>query len=167
MECERMLEIIVEADPTALEDGLSGNGEHAGHLKACPGCADAARAVLALNASLVEELAAEKPSTPLDLALRAAAAEAERRRTAGRRRVWRGLLPLAAAASVAGLLAIRSVGISPDGLPEEAYERPMIMASATGPESDVTAPEGTNVAVFRTPNPDIVVYWFYRGGEGR
>jgi hypothetical protein len=43
----------------------------------------------------------------------------------------------------------------------------MIMASATGPETDVTAPEGTNVAVFRTPNPDIVVYWFYRGGEGR
>ena len=162
-----MLEIIVEADPATLEDGLSGSGEHAGHLKACPGCADAARAVLALNASLVEELAAEKPSVPLDRALLAAGAEAERRRTVSRRRVWRGLVPLAAAASVAGLLAIRSVGISPVDLPGEAYQPIEMTARATGPEADVTALEGTNVAMFRTPNPDIVVYWFYRGGEGR
>jgi anti-sigma factor RsiW len=162
-----MLEIIAEADPTTLESGLSGNGEHAGHLAECQACADAVSAVLALHASLAEQLAAEKPSTPLDRALREAGAEAERRRTAGRRRLWRGFVPLAAAASVAGLLAIRSVGISPDGLPGEAYERPMIMASATGPEADVTAPEGTNVAVFRTPNPDIVVYWFYERGEGK
>jgi anti-sigma factor RsiW len=162
-----MLEIIVEADPETLEDGLSGNGEHAGHLKSCPGCADAARAVLALNASLVEGLAAEKPSTPLDRALRAAAAEAERRGTADRRRLWRGLVPLAAAASVAGLLAIRSVGISPDGLPGEAYQPIEMTARATATEVGISAPEGTNVAMFRTPNPDIVVYWFYERGEGR
>ena len=167
MDCERMLEIIAETDPATLEDGLSGSGEHAGHFKACPGCADAARAVLALHASLVEGLAAEKPSAPLDRALRAAAAEAERRRTAGNRRVWRGLVPLAAAASVVGLLAIRSFGISPVDLPGEAYRPIEMTARATGAEVDVSAPEGTNVAMFRTPNPDIVVYWFYRGGEGR
>ena len=162
-----MLEIIAEADPVTLEDGLSGSGEHAGHFKACPACGDAARAVLALNASLVEGLAAEKPSAPLDRALRAAAAEAERRRTVSRRRLWRGLVPLAAAASVAGLLAIRSVGISPVDLPGEAYQPIEMTAWATETEVDVSAPEGTNVAVFRTPNPDIVVYWFYTGGEGR
>jgi anti-sigma factor RsiW len=162
-----MLEIIADADPATLEDGLSGHGEHAGHLAGCQACTDAVRAVLAMQASLAEQLAAVRPSAPIDHALREARAEAERRRTAGRRRFWRGLVPLAAAASVAGLLAIRSVGISPDVLPGEAYERTVIMASATGSEADVTAPEGTNVAVFRTPNPDIVVYWFYERGEGR
>ena len=162
-----MLEIIAEADPATLEDGLSGSGEHAGHLAECQACTDAVRAVLAMQASLAEQLAAVGPSAPLDRALQAAGAESTRRRTARHRRVWRGLVPLAAAASVAGLLAIRSVGISPVDLPGEAYQPIEMTAWATETEVDVSAPEGTNVAVFRTPNPDIVVYWFYRGGEGR
>ena len=167
MECDRTLEIIAVADPAALDGALSGNGEFSGHLAACPACAAAARAVLEQQALLTEQLAASRPSAPLDRALRAAGAEAERRRIAGRRRYWRGLAPLAAAATVAGLLAIRFIGIPTDGVPGEGSEPTEIMASAHRPDMDVTAPEGTNVAVFRTPNPDIVVYWFYEGGEAR
>ena len=167
MECDRTLEMSAVADPAMLEGALSGNGELAEHVVACPACADVARAVLAKQASLAEQLEAVGPSAPLDRALQAAGAEAERRRVAGRGRHWRRLAPLAAAATVAGLLAIRFVGISPDGGPGEAFDRTGIMANALQPDMDVTAPEGTNVAVFRTPNPDIVVYWFYEGGEAR
>lgn len=166
MECERVLEFILEADPGTLENCLSEDGEHAGHVAGCTGCADAVRTVLAFHANLEQELAAVTPSTPIDRALREARAEADRRKASGHRGLWRGLVPLAAAASVAGLLAIRSGGIAPGGGPGEAYDRPVLLANA-GREVEVTAPEGTSVAVFRTPNPDIVVYWFFEGGEGR
>lgn len=167
MECDRTLEIMAVADTAMLEGALSGSGELARHLAECPACADAARAVLEQQTSLAEQLAAVGPSAPLDRALQMAGAEAERRNNAGRRRYWRGLAPLAAAATVAGLLAIRFVGIPSDGVPGEGFEPTEIMVSALRPDMEVTAPEGTNVAVFRTPNPDIVVYWFYEGGEVR
>jgi len=159
--------MIAVADPATLEGALSGNGAVSGHLTECPSCAAAARAVLEQQALLAEQLASVGPSATLDRALEAALEEAERRRIAGRRHSWRRLAPLAVAATVAGLLAIRFVGISPDTALRDGFETTEIMASALRPDVDVTAPEGTNVAVFRTPNPDIVVYWFYEGGEVR
>ncbi len=166
MDCERTLEMILEADPALLESNLSGAGDHAGHLAACPDCTAAARTAMELQATLREELAAAASSTPFDVAFQEAEAEAGRRRNAGRRPRWRGLVPLGAAAAVAGLLAIRSVWFVPGEDTEGMSYRPEVMASAAA-GVEVTAPEGTSVAVFRTPNPDIVVYWFYEGGEGR
>ncbi len=167
MDCELILEMILEADPAALEDALAGSGDHSEHLADCPDCAAAARAVLGVHATLQEEFATMRPVVPSEVAIRAAGVEAARRKEAGRRGWSRALVPLGAAAAVAGLLAIRSGWIAPGDGMEGSVFRPEVMANAGVPGAEVTAPEGTNVAVFRTPDPEIVVYWFYQGGEGR
>jgi anti-sigma factor RsiW len=132
------------------------------HLGACPECAEQVRAVLALNEALAGGLAAATPALPLDEALESARAEAGRRRSAKRRRhVWRALVPLAAAATIVGLLAVRSGGLIPGEAPDERSAVPVVAASSAAVDVDVTVPEGTNVAVFRTANPDIVVFWVY------
>ena len=168
MRCERVREIALEADPKTLEQALSGIGELAEHMGRCPACAERVRAVLVLNESLAAGLAGAAPAVPVDRALAMAGSDVARRRAVGRRRnMWRGLIPLAAAATVAGVLAVRSVVLEPGGTPGEMYAGQGVALSAVAPDVDVTAPAGTSVAVFRTPNPEIVVFWFYEGGEGR
>lgn len=165
MRCERVREIVLEADAKTLEQALSETGEigeMGEHLGACPACAGQVRAVLAMDRALAGELADATPALPLDEALESARAEAGRRKSAKRRRyVWRGLAPLAAAATIAGLLAVRGGGLTPGEAPDERSGRPVVAASSAAVDVDVTVPEGTNVAVFRTANPDIVVFWFY------
>jgi len=121
-----------------------------------------------LNESLHSQLSELHPAQPLEFAIKHALGEAARRRESGRRRLLgRSLVPLAAAATVAGVLAVRSSGPATDPESRTRFAAAAVHAASGAESVDVTAPDGTNVAVFKTSNPNIVVFWFYEGGEGR
>lgn len=164
MNCDRVEELLLEADPALIDAGLEGVGEIGAHLGGCTACMRLAREVLDLNAELVRELANAAPLRPagdaVDEAVRCAQARGEFRRIRPGRRT---LVPLAVAATLAGVLALRAV----IPWPQESAGPPVSTRTAEPVPVDVSAPEGMSVAVLSTRDPDIVVYWFYEGGEAR
>jgi predicted anti-sigma-YlaC factor YlaD len=144
MTCAEAYHAILEADPGELGDG--GNGPLATHLSGCARCREMARAVLEEEAGLGELLAEVVPPTDLDEILDRAVRRPRRRRS-----VWASVIPLAAAATAAGLFFTRE-----PQLPGPLYAPPQTPVGL-----DVQAPEGQNVAVLKTNDPDITVLWLF------
>jgi len=154
--CSEALDLLLEADLLELEG--KGDSELAGHVRSCSECRAAASRILEWQGELGESLSRARSRTPVEQALRIAAADA--RRGSRRRRMWQVAIPLAAAAGMAGIIVGRNGGNS---ALEHARERSTRQA-AKG--LDLVTPPGKDVAVFKLENrPDIVVVWFIEKGE--
>jgi len=140
--CAAARELLLEADLRAMDPALQA------HLDACLECRTLAEHLRAAERELSRGLAAMTSRTDAGVAVRRAAAEA-RRRT--RRRRAAAIATLAAAA---GLSAVVLATRQPT-LPGSA---PAVLAPA---HLSVIAPPGRNVAVLKTDNPDVVVFWFF------
>lgn len=151
MNCAEARQAILEADPADLE----GRGESglARHLRDCSRCKDLARTVLVEERALALGLAAAVAAPELDALLdQALGADPRPGILPFRlRRLGLTLLPLAAAAAMASLF----LGSDPQ-LPGDPY---LLPETAPGLELDV--PEGQNVAVLATKDPNITVLWFF------
>lgn len=155
MNCREARAGILEGDPSTLA-GQSAD-PLALHIQGCPQCRDAAAVVLQGQAALGAALEASVPDPDLDAALewatagRPGAQEIRRGRIrSGRWWKWASL-PLAAAAAALVLLF--------PGDPSIPGDTDGSARVAEGLELEV--PEGTNVAVLETNNPDITVLWFF------
>ena len=155
MNCREALESILEADPGLLtaQDGHPLSV----HLEGCARCRAAAETVLREQIALGNALEAAVPDPDLEAVLDLAIAlpqedpaSSQKRTRVGRWWKWTPL-PLAAAAAGVALLI---PGEAP--MPGAPYQPPRL---AEGLELEV--PDGTNVAVFETNNPDITVLWFF------
>ena len=142
MNCAAARELLLEADLRALD------GELAAHIAGCPECRSLAEHLRTAERSLARGLAAIRPSVDSVTAVTRAAAEAGRR---ARRRRGAAIATLAAAA---GLGAV----VFSTRRPELTGTAPAVFAPA---RLAVTAPPGRNVAVLKTDNPDVVVFWFF------
>jgi hypothetical protein len=162
MNCAEAGGLILEARPSELEG--SGDGILAQHIRDCEKCRGLARTVLEQEAAMGEELAAYVAIPDLDELLDRASepepSELERsglevrermRRKARLRKAGFGLIPMAAAAVLAGLLLLEG-----PRLPGDPYSPPE-PAGGLG----VEVPEGQNVAVLATNNPNITVLWVF------
>lgn len=181
MTCETALERILEADPEELSGETSSPlGEH---LWTCARCRALADEVLEGQAALAAVLEAMRPRTDVEelpgMIPDSAGGEVELARSArprSRRRWAWGMLPVAAAAVVAGLLlsdggrdgspavvtpaesappgafgrqSVASVGPGRRAVPSPAISRP--------PRVGVSRPHG--VTIIQTSNPKISVVW--------
>jgi hypothetical protein len=153
---------MLEADPYELQD--SGDSALSRHLRECGRCRSMAGAILEDEALLAHGLASAVPIPDLDRILDQALSpdptpvKASTDPTASGkilRFTWKRagatLLPLAAAATLAALF----LGRSPE-LPGDPYH-PVPEAPGLGLE----VPEGRNVAVLATNDPEITVLWFF------
>lgn len=151
MTCFEARQALLEADPRALE----GRGEDplACHIRECPDCRAMARTVLKGEESLAQELVAAVPLPDLDSLLDQVLASPEKKASLRFRLKRFGLtaLPLAAAAAMAALFLARE-----PQLPGDPYS-----PSQPDPGLGLEFPEGQDVAVLATNNPDITVLWFF------
>jgi anti-sigma factor RsiW len=147
MNCHTAHVAILTADPAELSGDRS--TELSGHLAGCATCRSRAAVVLAAQRELGRVLHAD-PARPAS-AVRRLVAVADRRRALARR-VAR-LVPLAAAAGVAGLLLLRRPPVPADlGRPPAPPRQGL----------SVSAPPGRNVVVLNSDTAKIVVVWFYQ-----
>lgn len=155
--CGRPVADLLRADVDEL-DG-SGSSELAGHIRDCERCGALARSILsgydALDDTLDVPVRVESRSI---VALGRARADASVRS----RSWWRLPMPpvwaagTAAAASIAAALAlVLPAPLDPQLVP--VWQAPGIVTSTPV----VSAPQH-NVAVIRTDDPDITVFWFYK-----
>jgi len=162
MNCNEARGLMLEAHPSELEG--SGNGILAQHIRGCGRCRYLARTVLAEEAAVGEELASYVAIPDLDELLDRAvepeSSEPEPSDLEKQERLWRrarfrkagfGLVPLAAAATIAGLLLVEN-----PRMPGDPYT-----PSEPAPGLAVEVPEGQNIAVLATNNPNITVLWFF------
>lgn len=145
--CDDALQALLEAEPSELR----GEGESAlaAHVRTCPRCAAVAGELVAGEGALARALEGMAPVAP----------ETEHGRP--RRVWWRWAAPLAAAAAAAGLLFLQGgdEGTVPfRGGPGEGALRG---DAGAGDALRVSAPEGRDVVVFETDEPDITVVWLY------
>ncbi len=143
MKCTDARDAILIADPSELSGEAS--TELSRHLRDCAACAAAAATIVEHTEALRRALDASAPSRGPAVVLR---------RTSGRRRRWLVAAPALAAAGLAALLfssdtAHRNIDVTP------ATRR------VQAPRPLVDQPAGTDVAVFSTDNPNIVVVWFF------
>lgn len=184
MTCEAALERILEADVEELSGDTS--SPLAGHLERCERCRALADVVLDGQAALAAFLEGVRPRTGIGEALeRVRDAEgAEDARGAGGRgarsgRRWRrawSLVPLAAAAVVAGLLLVDRDGgggpvvVTPsETRVPDAFRRRPLSAHTLGRLGDgssamprpprVAARSQAGVALIPTSNPKVSVVW--------
>ena len=155
MNCSQAMELLLEADVAELEgrrdSGLSG------HIRRCADCATVARRILAEQQELQRLLRAEHPRTSMDVALARAGTRAIAAKR--RRRIWRAVVPLAAAAGLTGILLTNSDG-------NGAFESAWVAPERAGVGLDIETPPGKNVVIFEVEDrPDIVVVWFYDQGD--
>ena len=151
MTCTEALQAILEADLTDLEG--QGESSLARHVRECPRCQEGAQAVLKEESALAQGLAEAVASPELDVLLDQALGPATQPKTLRfrPRRFGLTLLPVAAAAAMVVLF----LGSEPQ-LPGDPYLPPEPV-----PGLGLEAPEGRNVAVLATNNPEITVLWFY------
>ena len=147
MNCETALDRLLEADRVELEG--QGDSPLALHVRDCEACRHAADQILASQLLLHEALATFQPSA------NAAPSQAPSALAWRRPLVWRGVIPLAAAASLAVFLLTRDV-----------TEEASVTVSPTAPEQTVasvvvTPPANRSIGVFETSNPKITVVWFF------
>ncbi|HEY6808286.1 MAG TPA: hypothetical protein VI160_05795 [Gemmatimonadales bacterium] len=143
MTCAEAREYLLETDLR------SPDAELAAHLDGCAGCRALAEHLRGAERELARMLAGLAPATGTDTAIRRAAAESRRR---VRMRRAAGIVTLAAAAALAAVV-----------LTNRPARLPGIAAVASAPARlSVTAPPGSNVAVLKTDNPDVVVFWFFQ-----
>jgi predicted anti-sigma-YlaC factor YlaD len=154
MNCTEVRDRLLEADLAELEGEVV--TDLSLHLRRCTGCRAVAERLASQERSLAAALDAVRPRMGVEEALaRAEAESASRGRvlTFPLRKAW-GLVPLAAAAAVAGVLITSSGG----QLPGEPID---VAAVRHAPVPTVEESTGQNVAVFETENPDIVVVWIF------
>lgn len=149
MDCTTAHELMLEADPQDLRDGS--DSELGRHLATCADCRATARRIDAAETALRRAVSGQRPRRDIARVIATARAEGAHR-TALRRR-WQRWMPLAAAA---GLVALVWIGRRESVRVTAALPEPSGTAAVT-----VEAPAGRNVAVLETPNPDIVVIWFF------
>ena len=150
LDCAGAREQMLEADPAELRG--FGDTPLAAHLRGCAACRARADAILAGQAELgaaLDVLAAPRP------------AEGTRviplRRRSTLRRVAAIAIPLAAAASAAGILLRGRDGDAPP--PGVQTER---IARALFPRQPRARPEpGSRAAVLATNDPRVTVIWIY------
>jgi len=152
MNCSGAREALLEADIDLLEG--RGEGALVDHLRGCPRCRAVAQMIVegerGLGEAMMELVPAPDPDELLDRV------EGERD---GVRNLIRPqfrwslsrLVPLAAAASLVALF----LGRDPN-LPGEP-----VVPMASAPGLGLEVPEGQDVAVLATKNPDITVLWFF------
>jgi len=151
MTCAEAYPAILEADPSVLE-GL-GESSLARHIRECPHCQEISRAVLSGESALAEGLVAAVAPPDLDALLDEALGPATEPKSL-RFRTWRyglSLVPVAAAAAMVALF----LGGEPQ-LPGDPYLPP-----EPTPGLGLEVPEGQNVAVLATNDPEITVLWFF------
>jgi hypothetical protein len=148
--CATARTLMLTADPAELA-GSTGS-DLTLHIATCASCRGRAALLLEAQGELARVLdapgAQDSPT-----AVRSALATARRRRDDARRRRW--TLPLAAAAVLAGLMVIRFGSRAP------VQPSPPAVPPAAGHRITVTAPQGRNVAVLQTDNPNVVIIWFF------
>lgn len=152
LSCSEAREAILEADIAQLE-GRDGDAL-AGHLGGCSRCQAMAQMILDRERDLGEAIEGLVPTPELDELLERAKTERVEGRGAIRRRLrWSAprLVPLAAAAALVALFLGREPILPGDPVV------PLITAPGLGLE----IPEGQDVAVLATNNPDITVLWFF------
>ena len=155
MNCTEARDRLLEADLAELDGEVETDLSR--HLQGCAGCRTVAERLAAQERTLAAALDAVQPRVGVEEALaRAEAESASRGRvlTFPLRKAW-GLVPLAAAAAVAGVLVTHNGG----QLPGEPIDVAALVQEA--PVPTVEASTGQNVAVFNTENPDIVVVWIF------
>jgi hypothetical protein len=140
--CDAARERLLEADLRTLDIELQA------HLDGCLDCRALADHLREAERRLAGEVARLTPPTDSGVAVRRSGAEARRR--AGRRR-GAAIATLAAAAGLAAVILSTRQPALPGGVPAVAARPPLA----------VTAPPGRNVAVLKTDNPDVVVFWFF------
>lgn len=145
MNCRTARSLLLTAEPADLEG--RGDTDLSQHLRSCTHCQGLASEILQAMGELRHALEVEAAGVH---AARQAILIAQRRRTRGR--LFGRLVPLAAAAGLAGLLLVRrGPQIVPGAVP----------APAALHDVSVTAPPGRNLAVLHTDDPNIVVIWFF------
>ena len=159
MICAACRDRLLEAGRADIGHALAGgSGPCAAHLAECSECRDLAQRIVEMEEGLAAGMTSIQPGGRAVEAASAAIRESVRRRSRDRRR-WGWL---AAAAAVAGLVAIRTVDLRFEPPEQEvASLAPASASAAVGPEVEPLGDE--SVAVFTTDNPDIVVFWFYQG----
>jgi len=151
MTCAEALQSILEADPSDLEE--QGDSALSVHLRECNRCQEMALAVLVEESALAEGLTGAVAPPDLDALLdQALGPDAKAKILQFRpRRFGLTLLPMAAAAAMVALF----IGREPQ-LPGDPYIPPERV-----PGLGLEAPEGQNVAVLATNDPEIAVLWFF------
>ena len=144
MICAEAHEAILEADPGELDGTRDGPLAH--HLSECSRCRQMARWVLDEEAGLGRTLTEAVSPPNLDEIL-----ERGGSRPLQRRSTWATVIPLAAAATLIGLILSRE-----PQLPGPIYTPPPTPAGL-----GVQVPDGQNVAVLKTNDPDITVLWLF------
>ena len=143
MNCRAALDLMLETEPADLAGKT--DSELSRHIQGCAPCRAGAQRILEAEGSLREALAAAAPRRTAAEAVQLAGQRQKRTR-----RLW-PLVPLAAAAGLAGLILTRR---HPIELVPPASPTPSARIA-------VTAPPGRSVAVLQTDNPDVVVIWFF------
>ncbi len=151
MTCAEVRERLLDADPAELEGRIDTPVSR--HLAACPVCHARARRLLEAQEALEYVVAHVLPGARVDEAIHRAMRTREARRK--RRAAWGAILPLAAAAGLAGVLVLGNGNgpVNGSGAAEVSEQRL--------PSFSVQPPAGQNVAVFHTDDPNIVVVWLY------
>lgn len=147
--CDAAYERLLQADPVELA-GRS-DSELASHVRTCPRCEAVAEQLLAGQVQLANALAELGPRTDVGDALSAVRA---RRRAVSKWELVRGWAPIAAAAAIAAMMVLQSVG---GGAMMEGEVAPLRAAI----EPLVEAPATQNVMVFETSDKAAKVIWFY------
>ncbi len=148
MNCETALDRLLEADRVELEG--QGDSPLALHVRDCEACRHAADQILASQLLLHEALATFQPS---------ANAAPARARAWPWPLVWRGVIPLAAAASLAVFLLTRDGAEEAPEAVRPLVPQPIIASVAVSP------PASQSIGVFETSNPKITVVWFFDSGR--
>jgi hypothetical protein len=152
MTCAEAARLILEADPQELEG--TGDGSLAAHIRGCPQCGAMAQTVLKEEESMAAEMAAAVPMPDIDRLLQEAEASGGGETIPFRRKARRlglSMIPVAAAAAIVSLLLLPEPQI-----PGDPYSPPEAL-----PGLGLEVPEGQNVAVLATNNPNITVLWFF------
>ena len=166
MQCADCRQHLLEEGPQEIAAALGDPPEDTAgaawraHVRGCSACAGLAGSILAERDRLAAGLDTVGAARPLAEALAAAVRESAARRSRARRSTWG-----AAAAVVAGVLAIRSLYIAGGPAADPAAPGPGLEArigpTVEGPEVEALLDE--SVLVFETSNDDVVVFWFYQG----
>jgi predicted anti-sigma-YlaC factor YlaD len=154
MNCTEARDRLLEADLAEIQG--EADTDLSLHLLGCAACRAVAERLSAEERSLAAALDAVRPRLGVEEALTRAEAESASRRgvlTLPLRKAW-SLVPLAAAAAVAGILVTGNGG----QLPGEPID---VAAVSETPVPTVVESTGQSVAVFETENPDIVVVWTF------
>ena len=150
--CAEVRELLLEADLPQLcgetEDFL------VDHLEGCSRCGEMARTILEGERKLGEVMEELVPAPDLEALLERATRDGASTSGKLRRRLRTAapkLVPLAAAAALVALFLGR----------EPALPGDPVSLSQPAPGLGLEVPEGRDVAVLATNNPDITVLWFF------